>query len=140
MGVIIELTKQLKILCREKASVFMSPFDLCKSTVRGLGIKSAEVGEINLQIVPWSNSYSQQENHNITVEANLRSVIDRSTVQAKSKRKKGCVYEYIIEYTPTTRGCHILEVTVNCQPVAGSPFSVVVKTPPTEIDWPLSTL
>ena len=45
--------------------------------------------------------------------------------------------EYCIQYTPTVRGRHELSISVDGQPVAGSPFPVLVCSPPTLIDKPV---
>ena len=45
--------------------------------------------------------------------------------------------EYCIQYTPTVRGRHKLSISVGGQPVAGSPFPVLVCSPPTLLDKPV---
>ena len=45
--------------------------------------------------------------------------------------------EYCIQYTPTIRGRHELSISVDGQPVAGSPFPVLVCIPPTLLDKPV---
>ena len=45
--------------------------------------------------------------------------------------------EYCIQYTPTVRGRHELSISVDGQPVAGSPFPVLVCSPPTLLDKPV---
>ena len=45
--------------------------------------------------------------------------------------------EYSIQYTPTVRGRHELSVSAYGQPVAGSPFPVLVCSPPTLLDKPV---
>ena len=45
--------------------------------------------------------------------------------------------EYCIQYTPTIRGRHELSISVDGQPVAGSPFPVLVCSPPTLLDKPV---
>ena len=43
---------------------------------------------------------------------------------------------YVIEYTPTVRGRHKLEITANDLPVPGSPFPIIAKIPPHQFSKP----
>ena len=45
--------------------------------------------------------------------------------------------QYSIQCTPTVRGRHELTVSVDGQQVAGSPFSVFVSIPPTQLSKPV---
>ena len=47
---------------------------------------------------------------------------------------------YSIKYTPTSRGCHELTVSVNGQEVAGTPFPVWVSFPPSQLQKPVKVL
>ena len=72
------------------------------------------------------------------VEGELNSLVDGSLVRIKGTHTKGGVYEMV--YTPRIRGRHQLAITVNCEQVAGSPFTVCVKIPPTQLGKPVSVI
>ena len=133
----VECTKELKKLCREKMIVISSPVDPFKSTLQGNGIKCATINKVStakLHTVLSCNNYQKKP---IVVKARLVSSTSRVIVQAEIEQKSENIYE--IRCTPSVRGRHQLEVTVNDLPVAGSPLSVFVKIPPTQLGKPLRT-
>ena len=71
-------------------------------------------------------------------EGELNSLVDESLVRIKGTQKKEGVYEMV--YTPRIRGRHKLAVTVNGEQVAGSPFTVCVKIPPTQLGTPVRVI
>ena len=50
---------------------------------------------------------------------------------------EGDIKSYKAEFTPLVLGRHRLEVSVNDQPVKGSPFEIVVTIPPTQLGKPV---
>ena len=128
----VECAEELKKLCDDKAIVFCSPVDLAKSTV---SIKSAEVNKPSKVVVQAVSSCGKPPKKAVVVKATLKSSVDESVIQAKIQKKQGGTYE--IEYTPTIRGRHHLEVTVNGLPVAGSPLPVFVKISPKQLGKPV---
>ena len=58
-------------------------------------------------------------------------------INATVQRVKGNAWSYKVEFTPLVRGRHKLEVSVNDQPVNGSPFKVVVSIPPAQLGKPV---
>ena len=60
-----------------------------------------------------------------SIRAELKSMVDGSVVVAEvTEKKKG---RYLVSYCPKVRGCHKLNLLVNQQPIAGSPFDVFVE-------------
>ena len=136
--IVVEIgcAEKLKKLCSEKAIVVSSSINPFKSALQGEGLNSAEISmpsKVILHTVYYSSKKSQDMP--IVVKAKLSSTFSQSIVQAEVKQREKNTYE--IEYTPSTRGRHLLEVTVNCLSVAGSPFPVFVKIPPTKLGKPL---
>ena len=130
----VECAEELKKLCDDKAIVVCSSVDLAKSTV---GIKSAEVNKPSIVVLQAVSSRGKPPKKAVAVKATLKSSVDESVIQAKVQKKQGGTYE--IEYTPTVRGRHHLEVTLNGLPVAGSPFPVFVKIPRKQFGKPVKT-
>ena len=136
--IVVEVTcaEELRKLCREKAIVMKSPVDPAKSTVQGDGIKSAEINKLSKVTLHTVSPNGKPHKKPVVVKAKLTTISSGSVVEAKVKQGHGT---YKIEYTPCVRGRHQLEVTVNGLPVAGSPFPVLVKIPPTQLGKPIKS-
>ena len=61
--------------------------------------------------------------------------MDQTSLQQKAVPVKKGVYS--IEYFPKVRGRHHLLISVDGQPITGSPFSVSVRIPPAKLDKPV---
>ena len=70
-----------------------------------------------------------------TVRASLKSLVDKTSPQLEAVPVKKGVYS--IEYISKVRGRHHLQISVDDQPITGSPFSVSVRIPPTKLDKPV---
>ena len=117
--------------------------DLQKCTVTGRGLQLAETGqsahfEVHLVDTTGDPCTTEQQ-----VTAELRSNMDGSITPTSVAHKTPDTYE--VSYQPNTRGRHVLNVTVNGEPVQGSPFLVYVRQAPhllgkpvrvTELDCP----
>ena len=133
----VRCAEELRKLCREKAIVMKSPLDPAKSTVKGDGIKSAEINKSSKVTLHTISPNGKPHKKPVVVKAKLTTISSGSVVEAKVKQWQSGTYE--IEYTPCVRGRHQLEVTVNGLPVAGSPFPVLVKIPPTQLGKPIKS-
>ena len=133
----VRCAEELRKLCREKAIVKKSPVDPAKSTVQGDGIKSAEINKLSQVTLHTRSTKRKSHKKPVVVKAKLSTISSGSVVEAKVKQGQSGTYE--IEYTPCVRGRHQLEVTVNGLPVAGSPFPVLVKIPPTQLGKPIKS-
>ena len=108
-------TERLRRLCSEEIYIYECSVGK---------IKDAEVGSpMHVMIAYKSNESSKPD-----IGANLISSLKGLIVKAKVVQKQGNMYE--IEYTPTVRGRHKLEITINDLPVPGSPFPIIAKIPP----------
>ena len=131
-------SEKFEKLCCKETVVTTSPADLFrflvpeKDTTEGV-----EINKVSKVMLHTTFSCYKQHKKPITVKAKLISSVSGATVPAKVEQKSDSAYE--IEYTPSTRG-HQLEVTVNDLPVAGSPFPVLVKVPPTQLGKPVKIL
>ncbi len=103
-----------------------------KLVVWGDGIKMAEVGSCaRFSIFTGSNERQPK--------AILKSLVDESSQQLQVAPVGGGVYN--VQYTPQKRrGQHHLLISVEDQPVPGSPFSVFVKIHPTKLDKPVKKI
>ena len=68
------------------------------------------------------------------MDSHLNSLYNGSLI--KCNVKEIGAREYCIQYTPTVCGRHELSISVDGQPVAGSPFPVLICSPPTLLDKP----
>ena len=131
----VRCAEELRKLCREKAIVKKLPVDPSKSTVQGDGIKSAEINKLSKVTLHTLTPIGKPHKKPVVVKAKLTTISSGSVLEAKVKQGQHGTYE--IEYTPCVRGRHQLEVMVNGLPVAGSPFPVFVKIPPTQLGKPI---
>ena len=123
--------EELRKLCHDKAIVVSSPADPAMSIVQGDGIKNAKVNKVSMLRLQAVSLHGKPQKKPVLVKAKLTPIVNRAIVQAEVRERTSGTYE--IEYSPTVRGHHQLEVTVNGLPVAGSPFPVFVKVPATQL-------
>ena len=117
--------------CHEMNIVFVQHLlqpDLQKCTITGRGLQLAETRqpahfEVHLVDTAGDPCTTEQQ-----VTAELRSNVDGSITSTSVAHKTPDTYE--VSYQPNTRGRHVLNVTVNGEPVQGSPFLVYVRQAP----------
>ena len=105
--------EKLRRLCEEEICLFECSVGK---------IKDAEIG------LPMRVAITYKSNSRADIAANLISSLKGLIVQAKIVQKQRNMYE--IECTPSVRGRHKLEITVNDLPLPGSPYPVIAKIPP----------
>ena len=120
-----------------KMTFLLQP-DLQKSTVTGQGLQLAETGqpahfEVHLVDTAGDPCTTEQQ-----VSAELRSNVDGSITLTSVEHKTTGTYE--VSYQPLTRGQNVLNVTVNGEPVQGSPFLVYVMQTPHLLDKPVRVI
>ena len=125
-GVKVFVCEDLKKLCENNIIVHEG-----KPIVKGNGIKTAEVDKYARLNVYISSKQGKPQ-------AVLKSLVDQSTQQLQAVPVRGEVYS--VEYTPRVRGRHHLLISVDDQPIPGSPFSVFIKIPPTKLDKPVRVI
>ncbi len=134
-GVDLFVCEDLKKLCENNVIVYDGKVDPTKCTVEGDGVRTAEINTPNkFSILVECNT---QLKH-YTIQVALKSLVEESSQQLQAVPVRGGVYS--VEYTPRVRGRHHLLISVNDQPIPGSPFSVFVKIPPTKLDKPVRVI
>jgi DNA-binding beta-propeller fold protein YncE len=121
--VTIDCASELKKLCLQNAKMAVAPVNVA------IGNIDASVGETSkVEIcLTFQNGRPALKMQNIKVV--LTSKVDGSRVPTKIARKQQNTYQ--IEFIPTVRGRHQLEVMYNDKPVLREPVQVFVKIPPT---------
>ena len=112
----------------EAALVYPTQANPNRSTVEGIGIRSAETNTSTSFSVQAIDARGEPCQKMQDVVARLKSLVDNSVVEAVvTDMGKG---KYEATYKPRIRGRHSLMVKVNENPIQGSPFSVRVHHPP----------
>ena len=129
------VSEDLKKLCENNVFVYEGKVDPTKFTVEGNGARTAEISTLNnFSILVECNT--QFKHH--TIQVALKSLVEESSQQLQAVPVRDGVYS--VEYTPRVRGRHHLLISVDNQPIPGSPFSVFVKIPPTKLDKPVRVI
>jgi len=134
IGVRVACAEGISDLCQKNAAIMLQA-DPTKCTAEGPGVKVAEVGKAAQFTVRTMYQNGQLCKEKQIVEAELKSSVNGSIVHAKVVSKLGGVYE--VTYTPEVRGRHTMIVKVNSTQIAGSPFRVLAKLHPTQLDKPV---
>ena len=127
-GVKMYFSEDVEKLCESNVSVFDGRVDPLKCTVEGDATSFAEVNVSSSFILN-----TNQPDCALKSEVILASLVDQTSPTEAVPVKRGL---YSIEYTPKVRGRHHLQISVDGQPIPGSPFSVYVRNPPTKLDKP----
>ena len=137
IGVEVSLAESLREMCQTKARVFQMEVDPQKCTVEG-DVRVAEVDNVAKVTARTCLPSGQPTKKVVKVSAELKSLVNGSTTRVVGVPTQPCTYS--IEYTPKIRGRHHLVITTNDQPIAGSPFPVFVKIPPTKLNKPVRVI
>ncbi len=125
-GIEMFVCEDLKKLCENNAIVYDG-----KPIVKGDGTKTAKVDMCSKLTVYCGSK-------NVELQVVLKTLADDTSKQLQAVPVSGGVYS--IEYTPSVRGRHHLLISVDDQPIPGSPFSVFVKMLPTTLDKPVRVI
>ena len=112
--------------------------DLQKCTITGRGLQLAETGQQTYFEVHLVDTAGDPYTTEQQVTAELRSNVDGSITSTSVAHKTPDTYE--VSYQPNTRGQHVLNVTVNGEPVQGSPFLVYVRQAPHLLGKPVRVI
>ena len=117
---------------------FLPQPDLQKCTVTGRGLQLAETGqpahfEVHLVDTAGDPCTTEQQ-----VTAELRSNVYYTITPTSVAHKTPDTYK--VSYRPNTRGRHVLNVTVNGEPVQGSPFLVYARQAPHLLGIPVRVI
>ena len=115
--------------------VYVAVVDPSKSRVEGKGVEDAEVNkpaELSLQL---ADSRGRAVEGPCVVEVEVRSLVDgsvsRATVTPAGNGTRKATY------TPRNRGRHSMSVQLNGRELAGSPFTMFARLPPTQLKKPV---
>ncbi len=122
-GVEVFVCEDLKQLCENNVIVYEG-----KPIVKGDGIKTDKCSKLTF--------YCGSKRGRPQVV--LKTLSDDTCQELQTVPVSGGVYS--IEYTPRVRGRHHLLISVDDQPIPKSPFSVLVKIPPTNLDKPVRVI
>ena len=119
--VIIECKEELKKQCKENASIVTLPMNIVVNDAE------AQVGQRSHLITHLTLRDGQPAKKMQNMKVVLTSKVDGSRVPTKIARKEQNTYQ--IEFIPTVRGRHQLEVMYNGTSVLKEPIQVYVKIP-----------
>ena len=130
--VVVKCADPLKRQCRENASIIALPVNFTMENTE------AVVGQSSKLVLRLTTDDGQpfKKLHNTKVI--VTSKVDGSHIDAKMIRGKQNSYQ--IEFTPTVRGRHQLEVIYNDAPVLKGPVQIFVKIPPTQLGKPIKSI
>ena len=135
IGVDISCAAEIAELCQKKTSVIKLVPDPSKCRAEGPGMEGAVTNTPTQLVVHTVYSDGQPCREKQSIRAELKSMVDGSVVVAEvTEKEKG---SYLVSYCPKVRGRHKLNLLVNQQPIAGSPFYVFVEHPPTQLGKPV---
>ena len=126
------MVRSLKHLCQTKVNIFSLPVNpfLNTSTSQAVVSKMSEFVLCTAKLCD-----SKPGKPDTQIDCHLNSLFNGSLIECRVKEIGAG--EYCIQYTPTVRGRHEISISVDRQPVAGSPFPVLVRIPPTLLDKPV---
>ena len=137
IGVAVGLADDLKQLCQDKASVYVVPVDLAKSTISVAMPESIQIWDtmkLALELIPVLQN-NKPTKRPLPVTAVIKSKYGGTT--SKCDVIKNAMSSYTIHYKVADRGRHEVVVLVDGQEVPGSPFPFVASLSPTELGQPV---
>ena len=111
-------------------------WDVSQCTVRGEGLNVGTVDEVSSLVLSTNQNYDISSHYMIV--GKFVSWYDSSFVYCYINQSG--LGEYLIQYTPKVRGRHDLSVLMDGQHIPGSPFSVMVSIPPSQLGKPVKKL
>ena len=135
IGVDISCAAEIAELCQKKTSVIKLVPDPSKCRAEGPGMEGAVTNTPTQLVVHTVYSNGQPCREKQSIRAELKSMVDGSIVVAEVTEKEKD--SYLVSYCPKVRGRHKLNLLVNQQHIAGSPFDVFVEHPPTQLGKPV---
>ena len=125
-GVEVFVSEDLKKLCKNNVVVYEDNI-----YARGEGTRIVEVETPSRLTLHFAQDVQKPP----TIRASLKSLVDKTSLELEAVPVKKGVYS--IEYIPKVHGRHHLLISVDGQPITGSPYSVFVRIPPTKLDKPV---
>ena len=131
IGVEVRCAEALQQLCQTQANIIQLP----KCTFTMEDSTKHEVNKTSNATLVTQLSGNKISRWHCKVSCSLMSLYNNVLTECKVDQTGAG--QYSIQYTPTVRGRHELTVSVDGQQVAGSPFSVFVSIPPTQLCKPV---
>jgi DNA-binding beta-propeller fold protein YncE/ribosomal protein L30E len=130
----IGLARDLKKQCQENTSIESLPMNIAvenANAVHNVGQRS--------QLVFHLTSQDGRPVDSPSIKAVIKSKVDNSCIEAGVVCTEQGTYQ--MEFTPTVRGRHQLEVIMyNDKPVLREPVEIFVKIPPTMLEQPVRNI
>ena len=126
------MVRSLKHLCQDKIKIFNLPINPFLNTTTSKAVVH-KMSEFVLCTATLCDSKPTKPD--AEVDCHLSSLYNRFLI--KCNVKDIGAGEYHIQYVPTVHGRHELSISMDGQPVAGSPFPVLVCSPPTLLHQPV---
>jgi hypothetical protein len=131
----IGLARDLKKQCQENASIESLPMNIVvenhyANAVHNVGQRS--------QLLVHLTSLDSRPIDSSSIRASIKSKVDGSCIEAGVICTEQGTYQ--IEFTPTVRGRHQLEVMMYDKPVLREPVQLFVKIPPTMLGKPVRSI
>ena len=111
--------------------VYVTSVDPLKSRVESKEVEEAEVNMSTKFSVQLADSHGRAVEVPCVVGVEVRSLVDGSVSRATVTPAGNGTRE--VTYTPLNRGRHSISVQLNGREVAGSPFTMFARLPPTEL-------
>ena len=130
--VVVECVDALKRQCEENASIIALPVNITMENTE------AVVGQRSQLSFQLTTDDGQPLNNLHSAKVILTFRVDGSQVDAKVSHSHQNSYQ--IEFTPTVRGRHQLEMLYNDASVLKGPVQIFVKIPPTQLAKPVKSI
>ena len=130
--VVVECADAMKKQCQENASIIALPVNITVENTE------AVVGQRSKLVLRLTTDDGQPFNKLHSTKVIVTSKVDGSHIDTKIIR--GQQNSYQIEFTPTVRGRHQLEVIYNDAPVLKGRVQIFVKIPPTQLGKPVRSI
>ncbi len=118
-------------LCHKHMVVYCSQADPSKCTAEGPGLKSTEMLKTTQFTVHVSDKNRKQCTFPQDVTAKVTCLSAESTISGEVHNSGNGFYD--VSFCPTLRGQHEIRVLVNDHHIRGSPFSIHVHQPPSQL-------
>jgi DNA-binding beta-propeller fold protein YncE len=130
--VTIDCASELIKLCQQNAKMAFAPVNVA---IENIDTSVDETSKVEMCLT-YQNGRPAKKMQNMKVV--LTSKVDGSRVPTKIARKQRNTYQ--IEFTPTVRGRHQLEVMYDDIPVLREPVEIFVKIPPNILGQPVRSI
>ena len=130
--VVVECADGVKKECQDNASIIALPLNISMENTE------AVVGQRSHLVVRFTTQGGQPFKKLESAKVILTSKVDGSHVDTKTiSRGQNCCE---VEFTPTVRGRHQLEVVYNDAPLLRGPVEIFVKIPPDQLGKPIRSI